>query len=378
MAAPRITRWVLRDFSSTSVDPMRIPHSQQPNSAKDQSGIALIMVMVVVLALGIMAAHFSFSMKIETRLAINTTRDPDMEWMGRSGVELAKYVLSEKMTIPIENQFDSLNQMWAGGPFGTNEVLAAISLRDVSLGDGIINVKIEDLERKFNVNVHGPEIIAQALLYMGVESFQSSVIMDSLMDWVDPDLMVRTNGADEEDYLAEPNPPFPPYLVKNGPIDDLSELLFIRGITPEIYYGIPSLDPSMMPMGMGTGTFGLVDLFTAVGGFQVNINTASPAVLQMIPGMDENLAFDIVMTRAGFDGVDGTEDDLPYVRIQDLLTVPSITPDVMQSLRRYVTNRSNTFEVIVEAQIDEYSRIYRALIVRVSAREFAVLNMRWE
>jgi hypothetical protein len=50
----------------------------------------------------------------------------------------------------------------------------------------------------------------------------------------------------------------------------------------------------------------------------------------------------------------------------------------MQSLRRYVTNRSNTFEVIVEAQIDEYSRIYRALIVRVSAREFAVLNMRWE
>ena len=378
MAAPRITRWGPRDFSSTSVDPMRIPHSQHPNSAKDQSGIALIMVMVVVLALGIMAAHFSFSMKIETRLAINTTRDPDMEWMGRSGVELAKYVLSEKMTIPIENQFDSLNQMWAGGPFGTNEVLAAISLRDVSLGDGIINVKIEDLERKFNVNVHGPEIIAQALLYMGVESFQSSVIMDSLMDWVDPDLMVRTNGADEEDYLAEPNPPFPPYLVKNGAIDDLSELLFIRGITPEIYYGIPSSDPSMMPMGMGTGTFGLVDLFTAVGGFQININTASPAVLQMIPGMDENLAFDIVMTRAGFDGVDGTEDDLPYVRIQDLLTVPSITPDVMQSLRRYVTNRSNTFEVIVEAQIDEYSRIYRALIVRVSAREFAVLNMRWE
>ena len=357
---------------------MRIPHSQQPNSAKDQSGIALIMVMVVVLALGIMAAHFSFSMKIETRLAINTTRDPDMEWMGRSGVELAKYVLAEKMTIPIENQFDSLNQMWAGGPFGTNEVLAAISLRDVSLGDGLINVKIEDLERRFNVNVHGPAIIAQALLYMGVESFQSSVIMDSLMDWVDPDLMVRTNGADEEDYLAEPNPPFPPYLVKNGPIDDLSELLFIRGITPEIYYGIPSSDSSMMPMGMGTGTFGLVDLFTTVGGFQVNINTASAAVLQMIPGMDENLAFDIVMTRAGFDGMDGTEDDLPYVRIQDLLSVPSITPDVLQSLRRYVTNRSNTFEVIVEAQIDEYSRIYRALIVRVSAREFAVLNMRWE
>ena len=357
---------------------MKFHNRNQLRKRMGQSGIALIMVMVVVLALGIMAAHFSFSMKIETRLAINTTRDPDMEWMGRSGVELAKYVLSEKMNIPIENQFDALNQMWAVGPFGTNDVLAGISLQGVPLGDGMINVKIEDLERRFNVNVHGPDIIAQALLYMGVDSFQSTVIIDSLMDWVDPDLMVRLNGADEEDYLAEPNPPFPPYLVKNGPIDDLSELLYIRGITPEIYYGIQSADPSMMPTGMGTGTFGLVDLFTTVGGFQVNINTASAAVLMMIPGMDENLAFDIVMTRAGFDGVDGTEDDLPFARIQDLVTVPSISPYVLQSLRRYVTNRSNTFEVIVEAQIDEYRRVYRALIVRLSGREFAVLNMRWE
>ena len=72
-----------------------------------------------------------------------------------------------------------------------------------------------------------------------------------------------------------------------------------------------------------------------------------PSVLQMIPGMDENLAFEIVMTRAGFDGVDGTEDDLPFTRIQDLMMVPSITPPVLQSMRRFVTHRSNTFEIIV-------------------------------
>ncbi|MDG1892876.1 MAG: type II secretion system protein GspK [Verrucomicrobiota bacterium] len=343
-----------------------------------ESGIALIMVMVVVVALGIMAAHFSFSMKIETRLAINTTRDPDMEWMGRSGVELAKYVLAEKMRIPIENQFDALNQMWAGGPFGTNEVLAAISLQGVPLGDGIINVKIEDLERRFNVNVHGPVITSQALLFMGVEPFQASVILDSLKDWVDPDIITRLNGADEESYLTEPNSPFPPYLVKNGFIDDLSELLLIKGITPEIFYGFQAAENPLMPTGMGSANFGLSDLFTTVGGYQVNINTASASVLQMIPGMDENLAFEIVMTRAGFDGVDGTEDDLPFTRIQDLMMVPSITPPVLQSMRRFVTHRSNTFEIIVEARIDNYRRIFRALIVRLNGRQFATLNMRWE
>ena len=107
--------------------------------------------------------------------------------------------------------------MWAGGPFGTNEVLAAISLRDVSLGDGLINVKIEDLERRFNVNVHGPAIIAQALLYMGVESFQSSVIMDSLMDWVDPDLMVRTNGVMKKIIWPSPILPSRLTLSKTAP-----------------------------------------------------------------------------------------------------------------------------------------------------------------
>ena len=91
-------------------------------SLAHQRGIALVMVLVVVLAMGIMAAHFSFSMKIETQLALNTTRDPDMEWMGRSGVELAKYVLAEKTRIPVENQFDELSQFWAGGVYGTNEV----------------------------------------------------------------------------------------------------------------------------------------------------------------------------------------------------------------------------------------------------------------
>ena len=136
-------------------------------SLAHQRGIALVMVLVVVLAMGIMAAHFSFSMKIETQLALNTTRDPDMEWMGRSGVELAKYVLAEKTRIPVENQFDALSQFWAGGVYGTNEVLAAISLENVPLGDGTISVQIEDAERKFNINALGPEILNQSLMYIG-------------------------------------------------------------------------------------------------------------------------------------------------------------------------------------------------------------------
>ena len=69
-----------------------------------------------------------------------------MEWMGRSGVELAKYVLAEKTRIPVENQLTALSQFWAGGVYGTNEVLAAMSLRTFLWGT--ISVRIEDAEQE--------------------------------------------------------------------------------------------------------------------------------------------------------------------------------------------------------------------------------------
>ena len=85
----------------------------------------------------------------------------------------------------------------------------------------------------------------------------------------------------------------------------------------------------------------------------------------MLPGMDPNLAWEVTMTRAGFDGMEGTEDDMPFMRITDLMNVPGMTPDLMSLMRRFVTNRSNTFEIYVEARIDEYVKMFRAVLVRV-------------
>ena len=115
-----------------------------------------------------------------------------------------------------------------------------MSLENVPLGDGTISVRI-GAERKFNINALGPEVLSQSLVAAAgsIPSSLRTVILDSLMDWVDPDIDTRVNGADEEAYLVEPNLPLlRPYLVKNGPLDDISELLLIRGITPELYYGM--------------------------------------------------------------------------------------------------------------------------------------------
>ena len=351
---------------------MKITTSKKPR----QQAVALVMVMLAVLALGVLAASFAFSMKVELRLAGNLAKEPDMEWLGRSGLELARFVLAEKASIPEERGFDALSQMWAGGPLGTNEVLMGVSLSDVRLGEGIINVRIQDLERKFNVNVVDEPFLDRTMQVMGVSPSASEIIVDSLLDWLDGNQEPRLHGADGEDYITTPNPPFPPYMTKNGPIDHITELLLIRGIEPSLYYGLGwETSSPLLPNGNPTPeTAGLRDIFTSIGGPRVNINTASAIVLSLLPGLNEILAREIVRFRQGEDQLDGTIDDMPFRNLDDLLRVPGMDPELMDHLRRFCITYSKTFEVVVESQFGDYVKTYQAILVRPNPRNVFVVS----
>src|ERR1043165_7455899 len=94
---------------------------------KKNSGIAVIVALVAVTVLTILAGAFAYSMKIETRLAANANNDEQVLWMGRAGVELARYVVQMENGLP----YDALNQIWAGGPGAgaeTNSALMGLSL----------------------------------------------------------------------------------------------------------------------------------------------------------------------------------------------------------------------------------------------------------
>src|ERR1051326_3891970 len=145
---------------------------------RNDRGIALIIVMMVILVLSVLAGGFAYSMKVETKLARNTGWESDMEWLGRSGVELGKYCLAMHLASPPpESMYSGMNQLWAGGPPNpTNELLASINLKDVQLGPGKFTVTIQDLERKFNLsalaegNPQSQIILERALLLVGADS----------------------------------------------------------------------------------------------------------------------------------------------------------------------------------------------------------------
>ena len=230
---------------------------------------------------------------------------------GAFGRGVARWVLGQQLLISAE-PYDSLNQKWAGGPGGlatSNSPLADFDLsQPMELGDGKVMItKITDLERKININLAGEPMLQQALISMGVDAAETPVVVNSVLDWIDRDDMTRMGGA-ESDYYQSLTPP---YVAKNGPIDDITELLLIKGVTEELFWGPACTNHSpaafqvkgglfRSAQGPLTYPFGLVDIFTPISSGRVNVNTAPANVLQAIsPLIDPNIASEIIRMRAG-------------------------------------------------------------------------------
>jgi type II secretory pathway component PulK len=344
----------------------------------NSDGFALIIALIAIFVLSALAASFALSMKVETRLASNANSETQLYWLGRSGVEYCRWVLAQEKC-----PYDSLNQVWAGGTGAECDTNLEVA-NPVQVGNGTFTWKIIDLERKANINTaNGPEI-QQVLTVMGVDASEISVVADSIQDWIDPDDLPRVAGA-ENDYYQGLDPP---YYAKNAPIDDISELLHVRGILdhPEIYWGGCATNQSgatfQHKLGFGGSPgnnpcypFGLKDVFTPISNGRINVNTADANVLQMILGGDAAAADNIIKLRAGLDGVDGTEDDTPISNPGAALQTAGVNPAFAQQAGNLLTTRSSTFEVHVTAQIGSAPpRTYVAILFRNSPVDIKVLG----
>ena len=148
-----------------------------------ERAIALVIVMISIFVLSMLAGGFAYSMKVETKLARNANAEAELEWLGRSGVEYARWVLANSLLNPME-QHDSLDQPWSTGSgwLGpTNAPIAEVQ-NPVTLGGGSFTWSIIDLERRFNINSPEPvlqQVLPQALTLMGVDAGEATPIVNS-------------------------------------------------------------------------------------------------------------------------------------------------------------------------------------------------------
>ncbi len=95
--------------------------------------------------------------------------------------------------------------------------------------------------------------------------------VDAIIDWLDyGDMDAQEPDGAENDYYTRLENPYP---CKNGPMDTIEELLLIKGITPEIYFGNANQD--QLP---------LSEYLTVHGDWRgrVNVNTAHEDVIAAI------------------------------------------------------------------------------------------------
>ena len=356
---------------------MKIFHPQK------QPGFAVIVVMIAVTVLSLMAGLFAYSMKVESRLAYNSENDEQLLWLGRAGMERARWILALEGQQP----FSSKNQIWAGGPgvgAETNGPLAGISLDNFQVGAGPVSLKFIEQESKININTADTPLLTQVLTAMGANAGDISTVSDSIQDWIDTDDSTRPAGAESDYYQGLA----PSYYAKNAPMDDISELLLVKGVTLAMYNGGSGANDQGAAfqhhhLGFGNApgqepdyAFGLKDVFTPFSSGQVNLNTADATVLQLIPGMDTESVAGIIKWRAGPDGAEGTDDDTPFTS-PGQLSAAGVSPAAIQQASRYLAVRGSTYEVHATAQIGNASREFIAILSR-NGSDVHIFSFYWK
>jgi len=246
-----------------------------------------------------------------------------------------------------------------------------MSLSGIPVGEGTVTLEITDQERWININsvYRNPILMESALSMAGAGASDASVITDALLDWVDRDNIPQAaNGAESEFYLSLPQP----FESKNGAIDDLRELLLIRGVTPAIFWGpkwrVSAMGSGETPVdpaaGGGDAGAGLAELFCAVSTGRINVNTAPEPVLRLLLGGDAARAREAVRAR----------EELPARDVGDVARLLGGVTGVAGGGQ--LSAQSFTFSVRVTAQLGAARETFVGLISRAGARDYQLLSFR--
>ncbi len=345
--------------------PVRIRYAKWKNE-----GIALLLALLFVVLLSAIVTDFMYKIHVEASLVSSSNSDHDAYLAAKTGVATAMSILHADRITNIEESgdvggiYDGLDESWAQ------------SSSVISFNDDVVNLTITDEYGKINLNAlvfenseGGEEEVRAALelvvrdvfmLYLGMEEDPT----DLILDWLDGDENGREQGA-ESDYYESLDPPF---SCKNGPMDSIEELLLLPGITPEIYFGLPSEEEQfenaeLPPEEGGRQLIPLFELFTVHGHPEgkININTTP------IPG--EIMTSISIAQDLPYMGIEETlqrlEENDPFVNDQELNAAPYILSAPVRQEgdpgnatnevppRPMFTTESNVFRILSDAQSND-------------------------
>jgi len=276
---------------------------------RTQNGIALIVTLLALALITAMVVEFAYGVYTGTNNLYNWRDSQRLSVMARSGVNVSARFLSDwlntqKYTIgfvemPIENPFEDFN--------------------------GIITVRIEDENSKFNVNTiinrrgekdtYGYDSFVRLLGALPLDK----KIADRVLDWIDNDSIANLPDSETN--------------AKNLPFVSVDEMLLINGITRKDY-------DTLMPY------------VTVFGDGKININGAEKPVLRSLSGISDVLAQTVIDYRK----------NTPFDGTEKILKVSGFEDQLGQSLMGYITVKGGAFYISSIAQSSGVKRIIETVL----------------
>ena len=231
--------------------------SAQRSALSSERGAALVIVLWIFILLFVVAFDFSASVREEGTATHRYAQETGGYYLALAGFQQGVYELlklsaqSGQAGVPAQGE-DLFEGNWKKG----------------TLGEGVYEVRFVDEAGKINLNRITEDTLRSVLIHLGVEERQRNILVDSIMDWRDEDDLHRLNGAESDYYLTLS----PPYTARNGPFDSVEDLLWVRGMTAELFYG-------------REGGVGLREIFTVDSPSGVNLRTTTAAVCVALLGI---------------------------------------------------------------------------------------------
>lgn len=220
---------------------------------KQQTGVALLTILLLVVAITVVAGSMLASQKVMVREYGVAQTQTQFNQYSLYAEAVAKQLIYEDSQA---NQTDSLQDIWAK------------PINKQSLHNAEISIKIHDHSERFNINnlYHDGRVNHHAVAYFTALLTANGLeanIAQAVLDWQDPDSDTTGEGGAEFEYYQSLGKNKPIYIA-NQPFSSVDELIDVRGMDKE---KLAKIKP----------------LLTAVPFFlPMNVNMLKPALLSPI------------------------------------------------------------------------------------------------
>jgi|LSQX01.2.fsa_nt_gb general secretion pathway protein K len=287
--------------------------------SQKNSGVILIFVMVIVLAISTMVLFFQSSSKGYISLFSSSFKSVNMNYLAESGIQIGQEIIKLQQQRELTSILADKN--WPKEKiFELEDLTLSLIIKDEN---ACINPNKIFGDEKGEIDTNLQRVFDTFFVAMGY----SSVLKDSLLDWIDEDDIPRQDGAESFYYRTEGFS----YAPSNRHLYSENEILLIRDFNKDILFGKEGTDEE-------EEVKGLINFISILSDGKINVNRCLPEILNAMG-----------FTSANVDAIVTERERRPL----DEIILLGINREVYEKNRSVITFQSNYYSITSKVSNEE-------------------------